>query len=159
MHDLRTMELRYTLPLLALFTTPAAYTQVVENEFPPVAVEVVEEPTSHDPNEPHSMVEEMPAFPGGHEAMMKHLSRSLKYPDEAAENGIQGKVFVAFVVERDGSINEVKVLRGIGGGCDQEAIRVVKGMPKWTPGKLAGKEVRVRYNLPIIFKLQEPNDE
>lgn len=95
----------------------------------------------------------MPEFPGGQEAMMKYLSGQLKYPEEAVENGVQGAVFVTFVVERDGRISEVKVLRGIGAGCDEESERVVKGMPNWKPGKQNGKLVRTRYNLPIRFKL------
>ena len=72
----------------------------------------------------------------------------------AKESGIQGMVYVTFVVERDGSITDVRVLRGIGGGCDEEAIRVVSAMPKWTPGKQRGKPVRVQYNLPVRFTLQ-----
>ena len=86
----------------------------------------------------------MPEFPGGHEAMMTYIAKQLKYPEEAVENNIQGRVFIAFVVERDVSISEVKVLRGIGAGCDKEAVRVVMGMPKWLPGKQKGKMVRVR---------------
>jgi protein TonB len=72
----------------------------------------------------------------------------------AKESGIQGRVFVTFVVERDGSVTDVRVLRGIGGGCDEEAIRVVQNMPKWSPGKQRGKSVRVQYNLPVKFTLQ-----
>ncbi|MEZ5083006.1 MAG: energy transducer TonB [Bacteroidales bacterium] len=71
----------------------------------------------------------------------------------ARESGIQGRVFVTFVVERDGNITDVKILRGIGGGCDEEALRVIKNMPKWTPGKQRGKPVRVQFNMPIMFKL------
>jgi protein TonB len=78
----------------------------------------------------------------------------MKYPEEAKELGVQGKVFVTFVVEVDGSITDVKVLRGIGSGCDDEAVRVVKSMPKWVPGKQRGVPVRVQFNLPINFKLQ-----
>jgi len=115
--------------------------------------EVVTEPLPTDPNEPLIRVEEMPEFPGGQEAMMKYLSAQLKYPEEAVENGIQGTVYVTYIVERDGRISDVKVLRGIGGGCDEEAMRVVKGMPNWSPGKQNGKLVRVRYNLPIRYAL------
>jgi protein TonB len=78
----------------------------------------------------------------------------MKYPEEAKELGVQGKVFVTFVVEIDGSISNVRVLRGIGSGCDDEAVRVVKSMPKWIPGKQRGVPVRVQFNLPINFKLQ-----
>lgn len=100
------------------------------------------------------VVEAMPEFPGGEAALHKYLGENIKYPQMAKESGIQGRVFVTFVVERDGSVTDVKVLRGIGGGCDEEAIRVVKGMPRWSPGKQRGKPVRVQFNLPVKFTLQ-----
>ncbi len=100
------------------------------------------------------VVESMPAFPGGENALNRYLAENIKYPQMAKESGIQGRVFVTFVVERDGSVTDVKVLRGIGGGCDEEAIRVVKGMPRWSAGKQRGKPVRVQFNLPIKFTLQ-----
>lgn len=100
------------------------------------------------------VVEDMPHFPGGEPALMKYLSTHIQYPELAKESGIQGRVFINFVVEPDGSIDHVKVLRGIGGGCDQEAIRVVKSMPKWVPGKQRGKPVRVSFNLPVKFTLE-----
>jgi protein TonB len=86
--------------------------------------------------------------------LMKYLSENIKYPPLAKESGIQGRVFINFVVEPNGSISNVKVLRGIGGGCDEEAVRVVEKMPKWSPGKQRGKPVRVSYNLPVKFTLQ-----
>lgn len=98
------------------------------------------------------VVEEMPEFPGGMAKLTEYLAKNIKYPQAARENGIQGRVFVNFVVERDGSISNVKVMRSLGGGCDEEAVRVVKSMPKWEPGKQRGKAVRVSYNLPINFK-------
>jgi len=101
-----------------------------------------------------TVVEEQPGYPGGEEARISYLQQNIKYPEEAKELGIQGKVFVTFVVEVDGSITDVRVLRGIGGGCDEEAIRVVKSMPKWVPGKQRGVPVRVQFNLPIKFTLQ-----
>lgn len=101
-----------------------------------------------------TVVESMPEFPGGTGELYKYLGTSIKYPPLAKESGIQGRVFVNFVVEPNGSISNVKVLRGIGGGCDEEAIRVVEAMPKWKPGKQRGKPVRVSYNLPIKFTLQ-----
>jgi periplasmic protein TonB len=101
-----------------------------------------------------TVVEEQPGYPGGEEARVKFLQENIKYPEEAKELGIQGKVFVTFVVEPDGSISNVRVLRGIGGGCDEEAIRVVRAMPKWVPGKQRGVPVRVQFNLPIKFTLQ-----
>lgn len=106
------------------------------------------------PKEIFTVVEEQPQYPGGDESRIKYLQDNIKYPDEAKELGVQGKVFVTFVVEVDGSITDVRVLRGIGAGCDEEAIRVVKGMPKWVPGKQRGVPVRVQFNLPIKFTLQ-----
>ena len=107
-----------------------------------------------DKNGVYQIVEEMPMFPGGEQAMLDYVSKNVVYPKEAQEKGISGRVFVGFIVEKDGSVSEVKVLRGIGGGCDEESIRVVKAMPKWKPGKQDGKPVRVSYQLPIFFKLQ-----
>lgn len=100
------------------------------------------------------VVENMPEFPGGRGKLMQYLASNIKYPPYAKEAGIQGRVFINFVVERDGSITAVKVLRGIGGGCDEEAVRVVKAMPKWKPGMQRGKPVRVSFNLPVKFTLQ-----
>ncbi len=100
-----------------------------------------------------TVVESMPGFPGGDAARMKYLGTNIKYPTLARESGIQGRVFVTFVVETDGRVTDVKILRGIGGGCDEEAVRVIKNMPKWNPGKQRGKSVRVQFNMPILFKL------
>lgn len=101
-----------------------------------------------------TVVESMPEYPGGAEEMMRFIAQNIKYPPIARESGIQGRVFVNFVVEPNGSVSNVKVLRGIGGGCDEEAIRVVQSMPKWTPGRQRGKAVRVSFNLPVRFTLQ-----
>ena len=101
-----------------------------------------------------TVVENDPEFPGGMEALYKYLAQNIKYPQLARDNNITGKVYVTFVVERDGSIANPKVLRDIGGGCGAEAIRVIKSMPKWTPGKQRGKAVRVQFNLPVNFSLQ-----
>jgi len=100
-----------------------------------------------------TVVESMPDFPGGDMARIKYLNENIKYPQMARESGIQGRVFVTFVVEKNGSVTDVKVLRGIGGGCDEEAIRVIENMPKWNSGKQRGKAVRVQFNMPILFKL------
>ncbi len=100
------------------------------------------------------IVEEMPSFPGGEAKLMEYVGKNIKYPQIARETGIQGRVFVGFVVEPDGSISNVKLLRGIGGGCDEEAMRVIKSLPKWKPGKQRGKAVRVSYQIPVFFKLQ-----
>ncbi len=117
-----------------------------------VAPEVVEEEVVEQ--EIFKIVEEMPAFPGGEAKLMEYVAKNVKYPQIARETGVQGRVYVNFVVEPDGSVSNVSVLRGIGGGCDEEAIRVVKSMPKWKPGKQRGKAVRVSYMLPVNFKLQ-----
>jgi protein TonB len=119
-----------------------------------VAPVKVEEEESAEEMQIFMVVESMPEFPGGEANLYKFLAENIKYPQMAKESGIQGRVFVTFVVERDGSVTDVRVLRGIGGGCDEEAIRVVKAMPKWTPGKQRGKSVRVQYNLPVKFTLQ-----
>lgn len=100
------------------------------------------------------VVEVMPRFPGGDEALKKYLAENIKYPEMARESGIQGRVYVTFVVEKDGSVTNVELLRGIGGGCDQEAIRVVENMPNWNPGRQRDKPVRVQFNLPITFVLK-----
>jgi periplasmic protein TonB len=99
------------------------------------------------------VVENNPNPPGGMEGWNKYLRDNLKYPTQARRMGIEGTVYVAFVVNTDGSIQDVQVLRGIGGGCDEEAVRVVSTAPKWEPGKQRGKPVRVRMRLPIRFKL------
>jgi protein TonB len=101
------------------------------------------------------IVEQNPEYPGGDEARLNFLRNNIKYPQMAREAGIQGTVYVSFVVEKDGSVTQVKILRGIGGGCDEEAIRVTRMMPKWKSGKQRGKEVRVSYNMPIKFTLQD----
>lgn len=119
-----------------------------------VAPVKVEEEESAEEVQIFMVVESMPEFPGGESALYGYLAENIKYPQMAKESGIQGRVFVTFVVERDGSVTDVRVLRGIGGGCDEEAIRVVQNMPKWTPGKQRGKSVRVQYNLPVKFTLQ-----
>lgn len=112
-----------------------------------VAEEVVEE------EEIFQIVEESPGFPGGEEALHEFIRKNLSYPVAAQESGIQGRVYVGFVVEKDGSVTDVQILRGIGGGCDEAAIRVVKALPKWTPGKQRGRAVRCRYSIPISFTL------
>ena len=99
-------------------------------------------------------VEENPEFPGGTAKLLEYVQKNLKYPMMARESDIQGRVFVGFVVEKDGSISNVRVLRGIGGDCDEEAVRVVQTLPKFKPGKQRGNPVRVQYTLPIVFKLQ-----
>ena len=101
-----------------------------------------------------TVVEQMPMFPGGDGALMGYLRDNIHYPTVAAENGVQGRVVVGFVVERDGSITDVNILRGVDPSLDREAMRVVKSMPKWTPGKQNGSAVRVKYQVPVSFRLQ-----
>jgi len=101
-----------------------------------------------------TIVELMPVFPGGEKSMYKWLIENLKYPQIAREAGIQGTVYINFVIEKDGSISNVNCLRAIGGGCDEEAMRVVKSMPKWEPGKQKGEPARVYFNLPVKFILR-----
>ena len=98
-------------------------------------------------------MEDQPNFPGGEEARMRFLQEHLRYPSEAREAGLQGTVFVSFVVEKDGSISDAKVLRGVGESLDAEALRVINAMPNWEPGSQRGEHVRVQYNMPIRFVL------
>jgi len=98
-------------------------------------------------------VDELPEFPGGMTALMAYLQSKLKYPTTARENDIQGRVLVHFVVGKDGEIEAAKILKGIGGGCEKEALRVVNAMPKWKPGKIKGKSVKTNFTLPISFRL------
>ena len=101
-----------------------------------------------------TVVEQMPMYPGGDAALMGYLRDNIKYPTVAAENGVQGRVVVGFVVERDGSITDVNILRGVDPSLDREAMRVVKSMPRWNPGKQNGSAVRVKYRVPVSFRLQ-----
>lgn len=119
---------------------------------PTIPIDIIEEEIVEEV--PFIIVENMPTFPGGEKKMMEYVAKNVKYPQLAKEVGTQGRVFVSFVVEKDGSITNVTILRGIGSGCDEEAIRVVKSMPKWNPGLQCGRAVRVSCNLPINFKLQ-----
>lgn len=116
-----------------------------------VAVQVAEEEVAEA--EIFTVVEEAPSYPGGDESRIRFLQENIKYPQMARESGIQGTVYVTFVVEKSGKVTDVKVLRGIGGGCDEEAIRVIQAMPPWNAGKQRGKSVRVQFNMPIKFTL------
>lgn len=114
---------------------------------------VVEE---EDPDEQtiFTVVEKQPEFPGGQAALMQYLSKNIKYPQIAAENGVQGRVIVQFVVNKDGSIVDAVVARGVDPYLDKEALRVVNAMPKWKPGEQRNKPVRARFTLPVMFRLQ-----
>ena len=147
------------LPVVALLTMvgckPATEKAVDQEEIPfEYSGEDKSAPMDADTDQVFQVVEVDPEFPGGMEALTKYLSENIKYPEQAKKDKIQGKVYISFVVEKDGSVADAKVLRGIGGGCDEEALRVVNAMPKWTPGKQRNTPVRVQFNLPVAFKLQ-----
>ena len=112
------------------------------------------EPPKVEETKVFDVVEQMPSFPGGQGALMSWLGSNIKYPVVAEENGVQGRVVCTFVVERDGSITDVKVVRGVDPSLDKEAVRVLKAMPKWIPGKQNGSAVRVKYTVPVTFRLQ-----
>ena len=114
---------------------------------------VFEEAPEEEVDEVFTIVEDQPAFPGGNAAFYKFVASNMTYPAQARRMGIEGRVFVQFVVDKDGSVTEVKAVKGIGAGCDREAERVLNSSPKWTPGKQRGRSVKVRMVLPIIFKL------
>ena len=135
--DLSSLEDDQSRAQVATYTPPP----------PPKAVE--EEATE----EIFVVVEQQPEFPGGMSALMKFLSDNIKYPVIAQENGIQGRVITTFVVERDGSITDINVVRGQDPSLDKEAVRVIKTMPRWKPGQQRGKPVRVRFTLPVQFRL------
>ena len=115
---------------------------------------VVDEKPKEEETKVFDVVEQMPQFPGGPNALFEYLSKNIKYPVVAEENGIQGRVIVTFVVERDGSITDVKVAKSVDPSLDKEAMRVVKSMPHWIPGKQNGSAVRVKYTVPVTFRLQ-----
>ena len=112
------------------------------------------EPPKEEETKVFDVVEQMPSFPGGPSALFEYLSKNIKYPVVAEENGIQGRVIVTFVVERDGSITDVRVVKSVDPSLDKEAQRVVKSMPRWIPGKQNGSAVRVKYTVPVTFRLQ-----
>ena len=145
------------LPVAAVLLMVGCKTDPVEDtpaETPQTEVKASVEPVVYDftQNAPEGM--EAPGFPGGTEAFYKYLSENIHYPEQAKADGIQGRVVVGFIVMDDGSIVNVEVQRGIGGGCDEEAVRVVKAMPKWQPAVYNGKPCNVHYSLPVSFKLQ-----
>ena len=102
----------------------------------------------------YEVCEQMPIFEGGDVALLKYLTDSVKYPELAKKHGVQGRVIIGFIVEKDGSLTDVKVLRAVDRALDAEALRVVKGMPKWIPGSQNGQHVRVKYNVPVPFRLE-----
>lgn len=114
---------------------------------------VGDDSTVSDKEKVYQVVEQQPSFPGGREELFKYLAYNVKYPIDAAKNKIEGRVLVTFVVEHDGSISNVNVANSVYPSLDKESIRVVSGMPKWIPGKANGKTIRVKYTIPITFRL------
>ena len=136
-----------------LFLLSGAATAQEDIPAPIVVREPVVEPDNQ--NGVFNLVERMPEFPGGQEAMVEYLSKNIKYPEAAVSAGIQGAVYVSFTVDADGAIRDAEVMRGIGGGCDEEALRVVNSMPLWEPGMQRGEAVKVKYRMPIRFRLRD----
>lgn len=129
----------------------ASLVEPVKEEAPPPPPVIEEDP---DDKKVFDFVQQKPEFPDGEAALLKYLNSNIKYPAIARENSITGRVIVKFVVTKTGEIQNVSLVRGIGGGCDEEALRVVKSMPPWKPGKHNGKAVNVTFTLPITFKLE-----
>ncbi len=113
----------------------------------------IEEPPIEIVKDSFIIVEHMPSYPGGLNALYKYIGKKIKYPSQARRMGVEGKVFISFTINKEGRLTNIKLLRGIGSGCDEEAIRVLKKLPKWNPGKQRGKPVKVSMTLPITFKL------
>lgn len=162
----------YFAKLKVLLVTPVAFLLVVAFTVSPVVKTVAQvdkqtqkveaksqSPQDGDQNELFTVVENMPKFPGGEEARAKYFAENIKYPEAARKAGVQGTCYVTFVIEEDGSTSNVKVLRGIGGGCDEEAVRVIQSSPKWEPGTQRGKAVRVQFNMPVKFALGDGKKE
>lgn len=118
------------------------------------AKEIVAQEAPKEEEKVFDVVEQMPSFPGGDAALFEYLSKNIRYPAIAEENGVQGRVIITFVVERDGHITDVKVIKSVDPSLDKEARRVVSSMPKWIPGKQNGSAVRVKYTVPVTFRLQ-----
>jgi TonB family protein len=147
-----------TLLLEAPDNTPSTYNMPIyvpdssKNSFKKIPYEDLM--SQHPNGQVFFIVEDMPEFPGGELALHKWIANEIKYPVIAQENGIQGKVYVTFVIGKDGSVSNANVARGVDSSLDKEALRVVNALPKWKPGKQRGKQVNVSYTLPIEFKLQ-----
>ena len=145
----KVVKVKYTLPVMFSLEKKGAVTSASVGTIP------VDSKGEVNTDETFQVVEQMPEFPGGMGECMKWLQANIKYPKEAKEKGEQGRVILQFIVERDGSVTDVKVVRSISLALDAEAIRVVSGMPKWKPGMQRGKEVRVKYTLPVMFSLEK----
>jgi protein TonB len=121
----------------------------------PVGNSDVKQVVEENPNQIFTAVEQSPSFPGGDAKFGAYLGKAIRYPAIARENNVQGRVILTFVVERDGSLTDIKVVRGIGSGCDEEAVRALKASPKWKPGIQNGRPVRVQYSVPVAFSLSQ----
>ncbi len=152
-------ELLAVLFLLAAGSANNLSAQDTQQKTTPQQQQAISQEKPSSEQEVFISVEKMPSYPGGEEAMMKFILDNIKYPELARTNGIQGTVLVKFIVEKDGSVTHVNLQKGIGGGCDEEAVRVVSIMPKWIPGKQNGKTVRVQFILPIKFSLDSKTDK
>lgn len=108
----------------------------------------------NDDDKVFTVVDEMPLFSGGDKELFRFLGDNISYPKNALENGTEGLVYVSFIIDEEGAVKDAEILKGIGNGCDQEALRVVNSMPKWNPGKQNGETVKVKYNLPVRFQLK-----
>lgn len=117
-----------------------------------------EEKNTDEEQKTYVVVEQQPHFPGGEQARMQYLADNIDYPKEARKAGIQGTVYVQFIVEADGSVTNARILRGVGGGCDEEALEVVENMPDWQPGKQDGEAVRTQFNMPLRFTLSQADE-
>ena len=151
----------YTQREIKIVETEKIYDFKMEEDMIPITQqqEIVAPPPAAAPtevvtNKVFDVVEQMPSFPGGPAALMKYLSENMRYPAVAEESGIQGRVTVQFVVEKDGSVTDVRTMKSVDPALDREAERVVKSMPKWIPGKQNGSAVRVKYFVPVVFRLQ-----
>jgi TonB family protein len=143
------------ISMIFSITLPAKLIAQEPEKAMPVKKENSKEEKSVQNGDIFTVVEKMPSYPGGDEARIKFFTENIKYPQEARQKGITGTVFVTYIVEEDGSVTNVKILRGIGSGCDEEALRVVSLMPKWNPGMQRGKPVRTQFNIPIKFSLSK----
>lgn len=153
-----TAFMRYLLLLAAgVIIMGVSLNSCAVKETPEAEVEeavVVEEKAAPEDGVIFTIVEENPQFPGGDEGRMKFFKDNMKYPEEAKKQGIQGVIFVTFVIETDGRVTDARILRGLGYGLEEEALRVVNMMPNWIPGKQRGENVRVQFNMPIRFTLE-----
>jgi TonB family protein len=152
----------FVLPLLGLMVFVFSCEKITEDPFSeniekPLAIQtpIIENPSAKiiAADEVFDVVEDSPEFPGGMEAWNNFLRKNLKYPSQAREMGIEGTVYAVFEIKTDGSVHNIELLRGIGAGCDEEAMRVIAASPNWIPGKQRGRLVNVRMRLPIRFKL------